>query len=128
WGWRRPVVLFPREAEEWPVERLRVALEHELAHVARGDYLAQTLATIVCAVYWFHPLVWLAASRRRSEGERACDDHVLTRGTPADEYASRLIEVARRARAMRAWGQVAVGMARRSHLEGRLLAVLDDGR
>src|SRR5262249_38836333 len=59
WGWLRPVILLPREAESWPAERIRVALEHELAHVARRDYLAQTLATLACAVYWFHPLVWL---------------------------------------------------------------------
>ncbi|HEY6194490.1 MAG TPA: M56 family metallopeptidase, partial [Candidatus Eisenbacteria bacterium] len=128
WGWLRPVILLPREAREWPPGRRRDALLHELAHVTRGDYVAQTLATLACAVFWFHPLVWHAATRLRSECEHACDDVVLGAGTAAAEYATSLLEVARSARALGGAGFVAVGMARRSHLEGRLLAVLDESR
>ena len=49
WGLRRPVILLPIEAVDWPPDRLRAVLLHELAHVARGDFLVQTLARIVCA-------------------------------------------------------------------------------
>ena len=128
WGWARPVVLLPRTSAAWPIERRRAALLHELGHVARGDYLAQTVGTLACAVYWFHPLVWWCAGRLRSESEHACDDLVLAAGTPAPEYASNLLEVARAARAGRGSAIVAIGMARRSNLEGRLLAILDDAR
>lgn len=128
WGWPRPVILLPYEADSWPAERRRVALLHELAHVERCDYLAQLVSMLACAIYWFHPLAWAAASRLRSEGERACDDRVLAAGTPAHEYASTLLEVARRARTFRRAEFAGVGMARPSHLEGRLLAVLDDSR
>jgi beta-lactamase regulating signal transducer with metallopeptidase domain len=128
WGWPRPVLLLPVEALSWPELRLRDALLHELAHVARGDYLAQSLASLACAVFWFHPLAWHAAARLRSECEHACDDRVLATGAAAPEYATTLLEVARAARTLRAAGGVAVGMARRSHLEGRLLAVLDESR
>ncbi|HEY3215300.1 MAG TPA: M56 family metallopeptidase [Candidatus Eisenbacteria bacterium] len=128
WGWPRSVILLPREADSWPAERRRIVLLHELAHVGRGDYLAQWVATLTCAAYWFHPLVWLAASRLRSEGERACDDRVLAGGVPADEYASTLLDVARRWRALRRAELAGVAMARPSHLEGRLLAVLDELR
>jgi beta-lactamase regulating signal transducer with metallopeptidase domain/DUF4097 and DUF4098 domain-containing protein YvlB len=128
WGWPRSVILLPEEAERWPDERRRVALLHELAHVARRDYLAQAVATAACAVYWFHPLVWFAARKLRAESEHACDDRVLAWGMPATEYASTLLEVARGARALRRVGFVAAAMARRSHLEGRLLAVLDESR
>src|SRR5262245_43831149 len=41
WGWVHPVVVLPASAATWPEERRRVALEHELAHVARRDYLTQ---------------------------------------------------------------------------------------
>jgi beta-lactamase regulating signal transducer with metallopeptidase domain len=125
WGAFRPVVLLPDDAESWPAERQRVVLAHELAHAVRGDYLSQLIACAACAVYWFHPLVWVAARKLRVESERACDDHVLVRGISGVDYAAHLLDVARRSRSIRLGGAVAIGMARPSHLEGRLLAVLD---
>jgi beta-lactamase regulating signal transducer with metallopeptidase domain len=125
WGTLRPVVLLPDDAESWPVERQRVVLAHELAHAVRGDYLSQLIACATCALYWFHPLAWASARRLRVESERACDDHVLVRGVSGADYAAHLLDVARQSRMIRLGGAVAVGMARPSHLEGRLLAVLD---
>ncbi|TMQ65709.1 MAG: hypothetical protein E6K78_07265 [Candidatus Eisenbacteria bacterium] len=128
WGWLRPVILLPAAAEAWPIERRRAALLHEMAHVMRCDYVSQAVATLACAVYWFHPLAWWSAARLRSESEHACDDCVLAAGTPAPDYASSLLEVARGARAHRRAALAAVCMAHRSRLEGRLLAVLDRSR
>ena len=128
WGTRRPVVLLPDEALEWPEERRRVVLLHELAHVARRDCLTQTLSAVACALYWFHPGAWYAARRQRVERELACDDRVLSAGTRAREYAAHLLEVARAFRPAALAGPVAVSMARPSQLEGRLLAVLDGVR
>jgi len=128
WGWRSPVVLLPEDAVDWPEQHRRIVLRHELAHVARADSLAQLLGGFVCALYWFHPLVWMAERRLRSECERACDDTVVSLGTPAAEYAAHLLEVARSARAFGAPGFLSVAMARPSQLEGRLLAVLSESR
>ncbi|HEX6751813.1 MAG TPA: M56 family metallopeptidase [Longimicrobium sp.] len=125
WGTRRPTILLPEEAVEWPEDRRRVVLLHELAHVARHDCLTQTLAALACALYWFHPGAWYAARRLRVERELACDDRVLAAGTRAKEYASHLLEVARGFRAPPLAAAAAVSMARPSQLEGRLLAVLD---
>lgn len=124
WGAREPVVLVPEDALEWSTERWRIVLRHELAHVARADSLAQSLGAIACAGYWFHPLARIAAKRLRAECERACDDRVVALGTQPWEYASHLLAVARGAREMGSPGLLSVGMARRSQLEGRLLAVL----
>lgn len=128
WGWLRPVVLFPAAAASWPVEQKRAALTHEMAHVARSDYLTQLVASIACCLYWFNPLAWLAARRLRSESELACDDRVIAGGTAPTDYAAQLLGVARQARELRLGGFVAVSMARPSRLEGRLLAVLDASR
>jgi beta-lactamase regulating signal transducer with metallopeptidase domain/HEAT repeat protein len=128
WGVLRPRVLVPDAALEWSVERLRVVLLHELAHVARRDCLVQTLAQIVCTLFWFHPLAWYGARRLRIERERACDDRVLQCDTEATDYADHLLAVVR---AMRGHGLVAPGVvafARPSQFEGRLLAVLDSRR
>jgi beta-lactamase regulating signal transducer with metallopeptidase domain len=128
WGSRNPVVLLPEDALDWPEAHRRIVLRHELAHVARGDSFTQLVAGFVCALYWFHPLAWIAERRLRAECERACDDNVVSLGTPAAEYAAHLLEVARSARAFGAPGFLSVAMARPSQLEGRLLAVLNESR
>jgi beta-lactamase regulating signal transducer with metallopeptidase domain len=128
WGFRAPVVLLPEDALDWPEAHRRIVLRHELAHVARGDSLTQLIAGFVCAIYWFHPLAWITERRLRAECERACDDNVVSLGTPAAEYAAHLLEVARSARAFGAPGFLSVAMARPSQLEGRLLAVLNESR
>jgi beta-lactamase regulating signal transducer with metallopeptidase domain/DUF4097 and DUF4098 domain-containing protein YvlB len=127
-GVRAPVILLPEDALEWPEAHGRIVLRHELAHVARGDALTQLAAGLVCAAYWFHPLAWVTERRLRAECERACDDNVVSLGTPAAEYAAHLLEVARSARAFGAAGFLSVAMARPSQLEGRLLAVLSESR
>jgi len=130
WGWRRPVVLLPLGAQGWPEGRLRAVLLHELAHVRRRDWLSHRLADAVCALYWFHPLVWLTARRLRAEGEIACDDLVLTSGIAAPDYARHLLDVARALRPFPAdvIPQAAVAMARTARIEGRLRMILDHTR
>lgn len=126
-GILRPAVLLPAEAESWPEEQRRLVLLHELTHVARRDCLTQMIAQVACAVYWFNPLIWTASRRLRVERERACDDYVLSVGTRPSDYAHHLLEIARstRERSVFRWSQTAsVAMARRSQLEGRLLAIL----
>ncbi|MDQ6831638.1 MAG: M56 family metallopeptidase [Gemmatimonadota bacterium] len=128
WGIVRPVVLVPARARTWPAWQRRNVLLHELAHVRRNDCLTQLLAQVACAVYWFNPLVWLAANRLRVEREHACDDQVLLAGSKASEYATHLLDVARSLRPAAVTGMASVSMARPSQLSGRLLAVLDERR
>jgi beta-lactamase regulating signal transducer with metallopeptidase domain len=122
-----PRVLLPAGARQWSEERLRMVLLHELAHVARRDCLTQIMAQIACAFYWFNPFVWTAARRLRIEREQACDDYVLSIGTKPSDYAHHLLEIARsmQERSVFEWSQTSsVAMARKSQLEGRLVAIL----
>jgi TonB family protein len=123
WGILRPVILLPDGARHWPLDRLTAVLRHELAHIARGDLAAQYLAQACCCLYWFQPLVWLAARRHRRERELACDDAVLATGMAAHEYASHLVEVTRSLGARRARGLNAPAMAGSPHLESRVRAL-----
>ena len=98
---------------------------HELAHIKRRDCLTQAVAQIVCAMYWFNPIVWLAARRLRVERERACDDFVLAAGEKGADYAAHLLDIAQTVRHDRAPAIAGLAMARPSQLEGRLLAILN---
>jgi len=126
WGALRSVVMLPADADEWPQECRSIVLLHELAHVKRRDCLTQMLAQIVCALYWFNPLVWLAVRQLHVERELACDDQVLEVGTKASEYANHLVEIARSFQAGHQLSPVGVGMAC-SQLESRVRSILDPG-
>ena len=128
WGLFRPVILLPADADEWAPERQRAVLLHELAHIQRQDWLMQIIAEIICAVYWFNPLVWFAARRMRTEVERACDDHVLNAGYQSTDYAQHLLDIVRNIKALRSASRATVAMVRQSKIEGRLRTILAEHR
>ena len=102
-----------------------MVLAHELAHVARQDWLLQMCAELLRCAYWFHPLAWIAARKLRHESEQACDDAVLNSGIPARDYATELLELARAlASSGRRWA-TALAIVRSSDLERRFKAMLN---
>lgn len=129
WGLTRPKIILPRDAHQWPADRIRAVLAHEMAHVERCDWALQMLAESLRCVYWFNPLLWIACHRLRHESEQACDAAVLRMGVDAPEYATHLLDVARafshgnRRRSL----FPAPAMARRSHLERRVRVMLNTG-
>ena len=123
-GLATPTIVLPSECESWSQERRLAVLLHELAHVRRRDLAGHTLGRLVCAVYWFHPLVWTAARKLRDESERACDDLALSCGTRATDYAEHLLDIVTSVR-RETTPMVALAMARRKEFEGRMLAILD---
>jgi len=126
WGAARPKILLPAVARSWPDDRLRIVLRHELAHIRRGDWLAQIIGEIVRAVNWFNPVVWLACARLRRESEHACDDAVLATGVDPADYAAHLVDLARTLTTSRRTPRLpAPAMARLSTLEGRVSAMLN---
>ncbi|HEU4390286.1 MAG TPA: M56 family metallopeptidase, partial [Blastocatellia bacterium] len=122
YGIWRPAIMLPSEAREWSEADLRRALVHELEHVRRNDWVIQLAARATCALYWFHPLVWISLRSLSLQAERACDDAVV-RGAERTEYAEQLVLLARRL--SRAHGHPALGMANRSDLSTRVSALLD---
>jgi hypothetical protein len=109
-------------------KRRGVVLLHELAHAQRCDYLTHLVTRLICALYWFNPLVWPAARRMIAERERACDDIVLRHGAKPADYAQHVLEIS--AGLPSGWlaGRSGVAMVRGSNLEGRLRAILDGRR
>ncbi len=126
-GLLRPLLLLCRQARLWEVERRRVVLLHELAHVRRGDWLWLLLAEAAFAFYWWHPLAWALERQVRRDCERACDDLVLAAGTKPSVYAGHLLGIFRSLSAAAHPVAPAVASERTSHFEGRLRAILDPG-
>ncbi len=124
WGWRRPRIVVPASSRDWPADRIRVVLAHELAHIRRRDWIVQLTARAVCVAYWFNPLFWLACDRLNREGEQACDDIVLGLGVDRRDYATHLFEIARSLSSDRTL-MPALSMARPSTIERRFAALLD---
>lgn len=58
-------------------ERLRHVITHELVHKKHGDSFWALLRSILVTVYWFHPLVWVAAVCSKRDCELACDEGAL---------------------------------------------------
>lgn len=52
-------------------------LAHERAHLARRDHWWKLIGYVLLAVYWFHPLVWVAYVLFCRDIELACDEKVI---------------------------------------------------
>ncbi len=123
-GWLRPLILLPESALDWPTDRRNAAIAHENAHIVRRDCLWNFLAQIACAIWWFHPLTWVIASRARKNAEKAADNAVLRDGLSSADYAQHLLDVARSTAG--SWEvATSIAMAEPSMLESRVVAVLD---
>jgi beta-lactamase regulating signal transducer with metallopeptidase domain len=125
WGILVPRVLLPSDAEKWSDDRIRMVLAHELSHIKRLDWVVQVLADAARAIYWFNPIFWMASSRLRRESEHACDDAVLRMGAVGTHYAEELLAMTRALRSERGVEHPILAMAQPSHLEHRLVALLN---
>ena len=85
-GVLRPAVYLNEKALQNP-DALRFVLAHEQTHARHLDPLWSLLRGVCLTVYWFDPLVWLAAVLSREDGELACDEGTL-RALGADERAA----------------------------------------
>ncbi len=91
---RQGKIMVPQVWLHWPADCRRAVLEHELAHIERMDTWAQLLQTIVQAVYFFHPLVWLLNYKMYIYREMACDDRAIARSRLQPvQYATYLVDL-----------------------------------
>ncbi|BDU72600.1 M56 family metallopeptidase [Mesoterricola silvestris] len=74
-GFFRPVILVPAAAFlNLDSAALEAVLAHEIAHVRRGDYLANALQSAAEALLFFHPAAWWLSGHVRELREHCCDD------------------------------------------------------
>ena len=69
-GWLWPVILLPPAAVTGlTTEQLEAVIAHELAHIARHDYVVNVLQSLVETVLFFHPVTWWISKQIRMERE-----------------------------------------------------------
>ena len=72
----RPVIyLTPASTENG--HALNHVLTHELTHLRHWDHIWSLIRCVCLCVYWFNPLVWVAAHQSRRDCELACDESAL---------------------------------------------------
>jgi beta-lactamase regulating signal transducer with metallopeptidase domain len=124
-GLIRPVILLPKESEEWPDQRVLAAILHESGHIARKDWAWQTASHLMRALQWFNPAVWVMNGMLQSTSETATDDEVLMQfAMGASTYAGELLKVAEAAS-----GNLheAMAMARPGGVASRLRRIVAEG-
>ncbi len=127
WGITKAEILVPPGWDGLSAAERSPVLAHGAAHAGRRDSLFQFLAQLASAVYWFHPTIWMAAARLRTDSEMACDDAVLRSGVLASSYADVLLRAANSFRTNTAAAAVTLAMARRSQIQSRIRSILESG-
>jgi bla regulator protein BlaR1 len=78
-GLLAPIIIVPHDfAQRYTAAGQVLVIAHEQAHIARGDAWANLLQAAFQCVFWFNPLVHLAALRFRQDQELSCDAIVMT--------------------------------------------------
>lgn len=92
-GWKQPVIVLPKLLQHEP-GKLEMALQHELTHIKRGDYLLQLALSMIESLFWFHPLIRYGNQEIDTYREISCDQEVLSRSDfSIKSYASLLYEL-----------------------------------
>lgn len=96
YGIFKPVILFPKSTNWEDAESMRFILAHELFHIKRFDALWKFILTVILALHWFNPLVWLMYFLVNRDIELSCDEKVIRKfGDKAKSaYAHSLINMA----------------------------------
>jgi len=74
-GWIKPAVLLPASALlHLSPENLEAILVHELAHIARHDFVVNILQSIMEVLFFYHPAIWWLSRQACELREYCCDD------------------------------------------------------
>jgi beta-lactamase regulating signal transducer with metallopeptidase domain len=93
-GWLKPVVLLPLGLVNHlsPAE-VEAILAHELAHIARKDWLFNLFQAMAETVFYYHPAVWWLSGVINRERENACDDLAIRATSNPIAFARALVQV-----------------------------------
>lgn len=93
----KPRILVPSMfSSQFNEQEQALILKHERTHRSHYDHIWNCIALCLLTVFWFNPVVWLAARSFRTSQEIACDAAVLDSSSPEEKfiYAKALVQCA----------------------------------
>lgn len=85
-GILNPVIILTEEVTE-DIKATKFALIHEMVHYKQKDNLVLLLVNLICALYWFNPLVWLVAKVVKEDAELSCDSRIIQKISEGECYS-----------------------------------------
>ena len=96
-GTCRPAIGLPRDFDtHFTPAQQEAVLAHELAHLVARDPIWQLLADCMCALWWWHPLVWWTRRRLAFASECAADEASLGFQSGPETLAECLVTLGKR--------------------------------
>lgn len=87
----RPFIILPAGLiSGLNAEQLEAILLHELMHIRRNDFLLNLFQSLLEALLFFNPFVWMISAILRTEREHCCDDAVIVNGANTKAYVRAL--------------------------------------
>lgn len=76
-------------------ENLSTVILHERVHVSHGDVIWNVIRVAAVSVFWYNPIVWVAAILSKRDAEFACDEAVALKlgDTSKLEYARMIVDM-----------------------------------
>jgi len=93
-GHLKPVILMPiGSVTGLTPEQIEAVMAHEIAHIARNDYLVNLLQSLMDMVFFFNPAHWWISGVIRTERENCCDDMAVSFQQAPTTYARALTQM-----------------------------------
>lgn len=93
-GHFKPLILFPIGIiNQLSPAEVEAILTHELAHIARRDYLSNLIQSVIETIFYYHPITWWISGMVRTERENRADDLAVKWCGDHLEYAKALMTV-----------------------------------
>jgi beta-lactamase regulating signal transducer with metallopeptidase domain/uncharacterized membrane protein len=93
-GHLKPMILFPLGViNRLSPQEVEAILAHELAHVARYDFVFNIVQSLVEALFYYHPTVWWLSEQARNEREMASDHFAIGLTGDSLSYAKALVTI-----------------------------------